>query len=117
MSARAADGSKENGFEPQLNAQIPLDTVFRDEAGHDVHLRDYFGARPVVLALVYYGCPMLCDQVEQGVVGSLKMLAFRASRDFDVIFVSFDARETPELAAKKKQAVLAHYGHPETASG
>src|SRR2546423_2245230 len=60
---------------------------------------------------------MVCDQVEQGVVGSLKMLAFRASRDFDVIFVSFDARETPELAAKKKQAVLAHYGHPETASG
>ena len=105
------------GFEPQLNAQIPLDTALRDEAGRDVHLRDYFGARPVVLALVYYGCPMLCDQVEQGVVGSLKMLAFRASRDFDVIFVSFDARETPELAAKKKQAVLAHYGHPETASG
>jgi len=105
------------GFEPQLNAQIPLDMPFRDESGRSVHLRDYFGARPVVLALVYYGCPMLCDQVEQGVVGSLKMLSFRAARDFDVVFVSFDARETPELAAKKKDAVLSHYGRPETASG
>jgi protein SCO1 len=105
------------GFEPQLNAQIPLDISFRDEAGRSVHLRDYFGARPVVLALVYYGCPMLCDQVEQGVVGSLKMLSFRAARDFDVVFVSFDARETPELAAKKKEGVLGHYGHPETSPG
>ena len=105
------------GFEPQLNAQLPLDLSFRDESGRDVQLREYFGRKPVLLALVYYGCPMLCNQVEQGVVGSLKMLSFNAARDYEVVFVSFDARETPDMAAKKKAAALAHYGRPETASG
>src|ERR1700674_5548601 len=81
------------GFEPQLNAQLPLDTNFRDESGRDVKLRDYFGGKPVLLALVYYGCPMLCNQVEMGVVGSLKMLSFNAGRDYEVVFVSFDTRE------------------------
>ncbi|MCU1241034.1 MAG: hypothetical protein JWO71_1760 [Candidatus Acidoferrum typicum] len=105
------------GFEPQLNAQLPLDLTFRDESGRDVQLRQYFGGKPVLLALVYYGCPMLCNQVEQGVVGSLKMLSFNAARDYEVVFVSFDARETPDMAAKKKAAALSHYGRPETASG
>lgn len=106
------------GFEPPLNGQVPLDLAFRDETGRDVRLRDYFGhQKPVLLALVYYGCPMLCNQVEQGVVGSLKMLSFNASRDFDVVFVSFDPRESPEMAARKKEAALSHYGRPDTASG
>ena len=105
------------GFEPQLNAQLPLDTNFRDESGGDVKLRDYFSGKPVLLALVYYGCPMLCNQVEQGVVGSLKMLSFNAARDYQVVFVSFDPRETPDMAAQKKAAALSHYGRPETASG
>src|SRR5579864_9423849 len=60
------------GFEPPLNGQIPLDLAFRDESGRDVALREYSGQRPVLLALVYYACPMLCNQVEMGVVGSLK---------------------------------------------
>jgi len=105
------------GFEPQLNAQLPLDLAFRDESGRDVQLRQYFGQRPVLLALVYYGCPMLCNQVEQGVVGSLKMLSFNAGHDYEVVFVSFDPRETPDMAAKKKVAALSHYGRPETAGG
>jgi protein SCO1 len=106
------------GFEPPLNGQIPLDTAFRDETGRDVRLRDYFGRqKPVLLALVYYSCPMLCDQVEQGVVGSLKMLSFNAGRDFEVVFVSFDSRETPEMAAKKKYTVVSHYNRPDTADG
>ena len=105
------------GFEPQLNAQLPLDLNFRDESGRDVQLREYFGRKPVLLALVYYGCPMLCNQVEMGVVGSLKMLSFNAGRDYDVVFVSFDPRETPLMAAKKKEAALSHYGRPEAASG
>jgi len=105
------------GFEPQLNAQLPLDMNFRDESGRDVQLREYFGRKPVLLALVYYGCPMLCNQVEMGVVGSLKMLSFNAGRDYDVVFVSFDPRETPLMAAKKKEAALSHYGRPEAASG
>jgi protein SCO1 len=105
------------GFEPPLNGQIPLDTAFRDETGRDVRLRDYFGQKPVLLALVYYSCPMLCDQVEQGVVGSLKMLSFNAGRDFQVVFVSFDSRETPQMAAKKKYTVMSHYNRPDTADG
>jgi len=105
------------GFEPTLNAPMPLDLLFRDETGHAVHLRDYFHQKPVLLAFVYYGCPMLCNQVEQGVVGSLKMLSFTPGRDYEVVFVSFDPRESPDMAAGKKQAALAHYGHPETAAG
>ncbi len=105
------------GFEPPLNGQIPPDLGFRDENGRDVRLDDYFGRKPVLLALVYYGCPMLCNQVEQGVVGSLKMLSFNAGSDFEVVFVSFDPRETPDMAAQKKVSALSHYGRPDMASG
>jgi protein SCO1 len=105
------------GFEPQLNAQLPLDLAFRDEGGHAVQLRDYFGARPVVLALVYYGCPMLCSQVEEGVIGSLRMLSFNPGRDYEVVFVSFDSRETPEMASQKKDWALSRFHRPETAGG
>ena len=105
------------GFEPPLNGQVPLDLGFRDENGRDVHLGDYFGHKPVVLALVYYGCPMLCNQVEQGVVGSLKMLSFNPGRDYEVVFVSFDPRESPDMAAQKKVSALSHFGRPDTASG
>ena len=106
------------GFEPPLNGQIPLDLGFRDEAGRDVRLRDYFGQqKPVLLALVYYACPMLCNQVEQGVVGSLKMLSFNPGRDYDVVFVSFDPSESPGMAAQKKESAMSHFGRRETAAG
>jgi protein SCO1/2 len=105
------------GFEPQLNAQMPLDLPFRDETGRNVQLRDYFGQKPVVLAFVYYGCPMLCDQVQQGVVGTLRMLSFNPGRDYEVVFVSFDSRETPAMAAEKKKTALSHFRRPETNSG
>jgi protein SCO1/2 len=105
------------GFEPQLDARMPLDLTFRDETGSNVQLRDSFVQKPVVLAFVYYGCPMLCNQVEQGVVGSLRMLSFNPGRDYQVVFVSFDSRETPDMAAAKKKTALAHFGRPETASG
>jgi protein SCO1/2 len=105
------------GFEPQLNKQMPLDVNFVDEAGRAVRLGDYFGRKPVLLALVYYGCPMLCNQVEQGVVGSLKMLSFNPGRDYEVVFVSFDPRESPDMAAQKREAALKHFGRSETATG
>jgi protein SCO1/2 len=105
------------GFEPQLNAQMPLDLAFRDESGSNVQLREYFGQKPVVLAFVYYGCPMLCNQVEQGVVGVLRMLSFTPGMDYQVVFVSFDARETPEMAARKKKTALSHFGRFGTDSG
>ena len=105
------------GFEPQLNSRLPLDLAFRDETGRNVQFRDYFNQRPVVLALVYYGCPMLCDQVEQGVVGTLRMLSFKPGRDYDVVFVSFDSRETSEMAAQKKEVAMTHFRRPETSNG
>jgi protein SCO1/2 len=105
------------GFEPPLNGQIPLALRFKDEAGNDVAFGDYFHGKPVVLALVYYGCPMLCNQVEQGVVGSLKMLSFNPGNDYEVVFVSFDSRESADMAAQKKTSALKHFGRPQTAAG
>jgi protein SCO1/2 len=105
------------GFEPQLNAHMPLDLPFRDEAGRNVQLHDYFTQKPVLLALVYYGCPMLCDQTEQGVVGALRMLSFNPGRDYEVVFVSFDPRESPDMAAQKKEVAMTHFRRPETAPG
>jgi len=106
------------GFEPPLNGAMPLDLPFRDETGRTVQLREYFGQqKPVVLAFVYYGCPMLCDQVQQGVVGSLRMFTFNPGRDYDVVFISFDPRETPDMAAEKKKKALVHFRRPETDSG
>ncbi len=105
------------GFEPKLNAHLPLDLAFRDEAGRDVQLRQYFTQKPVLLALVYYGCPMLCNQVEQGVVGALRMLSFNPGRDYEVVFVSFDPRESPDMAAQKKESAMTHFRRPETATG
>jgi len=108
---------KDVGFSPPLNGPMPLDLLFRDETGRSVRLREYFGQKPVVLAFVYYRCPMLCDQVEQGVVGVLRMLSFNPGRDYEVVFVSFDSRETPEMAAEKKKKALAHFRRPEADSG
>jgi len=105
------------GFEPTLNAQLPLDLTFRDETGRSVQLSEYFKQRPVLLALVYYGCPMLCDELEQGVVGSLRMLSFTPGRDYQVVFVSFDPRESPAMAAGKKESAMKEFHRPETADG
>ena len=106
------------GFRPELNAQMPLDLAFRDETGKTVRLSDYFHhQKPVLLAFVYYGCPMLCMQLEQGLVGSLRMISFNPGRDYDVVFVSFDDRDTPGVAAMKKEAALKQFRRPETASG
>ncbi len=105
------------GFEPSLDGQMPLDLHFHDETRRDVQLREFFGRKPVVLAFVYYSCPMLCDQVQMGVAGTLRMLSFNPGRDYEVVFISFDSRDTPEMAAEKKKAALARFRRPETVSG
>jgi len=109
---------KNVGFKPELNAQMPLDLTFHDETGKTVQLGDYFHhQKPVVLAFVYYTCPMLCMQLEQGLVGSLRMISFNPGRDYDVVFVSFDEHDTPEIAAGKKESAVKQFRRPETASG
>jgi protein SCO1 len=105
------------GIDQRLNEHIPLDLAFVDENGRDVKLRDYFGKRPVLLAMVYYECPMLCTQVLNGVTGALKVLNFDVGKEFDVVAVSINPKEGPGLAASKKQVYLERYGRPQTADG
>lgn len=100
-----------------LDQQLPLDAVFRDETGKSVPLGTYFGKRPAILALVYYKCPMLCSEELNGLVGALEMLNFTPGKDYDVIVVSIDPSEGPALAASEKALYLKRYGKPETASG
>ena len=101
----------------KLNTRIPLDGEFRDEIGNTVRLGDYFGKRPVIMSLVYYQCKILCPEEIDGLVSSLMMVKFKPGKDFDVVFVSIDPSETPEIAAKEKALYLKRYGHPETAAG
>jgi len=103
-------------IQQKLNSKLPLDAVFKDEYGNDVQLGRYFdGKRPVILTLVYYECPMLCTQVLNGMVRAARILPFTAGKDYDVVVISFDARETPKQAAEKKAVYVKAYGHPETA--
>jgi protein SCO1/2 len=108
---------KEVTFAQRLGTQLPLDLPFTDEAGRTVALGEYFGKRPVVLAFVYYQCPMLCTQVMNGISMALKVIPFTPGKDFDVVLVSFDPRDTPEAANAKKRAHLAHWETQETAEG
>jgi len=101
----------------KLNTQIPLEGEFRDETGETVRLGDYFGKRPVIMSLVYYQCKILCPEEIDGLVSALEMVKFKPGKDFDVVFVSIDPSETPEIAAREKALYVKRYGHPETAPG
>jgi protein SCO1/2 len=101
----------------RIGHQVPADIPFVDENGAEVRIGDYFGKRPVVLALVYYECPMLCTQVLNGLVSALGVLNFEAGREFDVVAVSFNPKEGPGLAAQKKASYVDRYGRPQAAGG
>jgi protein SCO1 len=105
------------GIDQKIGQQLPLDVVFNDETGRDVRLGGYFGTRPVVIALAYYECPMLCTQVINGMTGALKTLSFDAGKDFEVVVISINPVERPTLAAEKKATTLKQYARPETAAG
>ena len=104
-------------FSQRLGEPLPLDARFADESGSAVTLGDYFGRKPVVLAFVYYQCPMLCPLVMNGISSALKVVPFTVGNEFDVVLVSFDPRDTPEAANAKKRAHLQHWGVPETGNG
>ena len=104
-------------IDQRLGEQVPLDLVFRDEGGQRVALRDYFRGKPVILSLVYYACPMLCSQVLSGLASSLDILSFDAGKEFVVVTVSFDPRNTPAQAAEKKEIALRRYRRPGAAGG
>ena len=104
-------------IDQRLNAPIPLDLKFRDEAGRSLPLSTYFHGKPVLLALVYYRCPMLCTQILNGVETSLKAVSLNPGQDFEVVSVSFDPKDTIENAAGKRKMILQRYGRPGTANG
>jgi len=110
-------GLQNVGIEQHLDEQIPPDLTFRDETGKSVRLGDYFGKKPAVLNLVYYQCPMLCGEVLSGLESALRVLKFDVGKEFDVLTVSFDPRETPDMATKKKAEFLKRYGRPSAAEG
>ncbi len=100
---------REIGFDQNLDHQLPLDAQFRDESGRPVRLADYFGKRPVVLAFVYYDCPMLCTQVLNSMASTMSILAQDPGKDFEIVTISIDPREKPPLAMMKKAAYLERY--------
>ena len=102
-------GLRNVGLEQKLNQQAPLHLNFRDENGRELPLSAYFGQKPVILALVYYQCPMLCTQILNGLVISLRGMSLESGRDFEVVSVSIDPTETPALAARKKAEYLRRY--------
>jgi protein SCO1/2 len=116
-SSPTADLIRAIGIEQHLGAQLPLDAVFRDERGREVKLGDYFGSQPVVVMLVYYRCPMLCTQVLTGFLKSSQAVPLEIGRDFQVVTVSFDPRETSELAAEKKSNYVRAYRREGAARG
>jgi protein SCO1/2 len=105
------------GIDQHLDEQVPLDLTFRDEAGQPVTLGQYFGSKPVILALVYYECPMLCTLTLNGLVSALRAVSFDVGNQFNVVTVSFNPAETASLAAAKKQTYLTSYGRSSADAG
>jgi protein SCO1/2 len=104
------DVAREVGIDQKLDSQVPLDLHFRDESGKEMRLGDYFGGRPVVLVLAYYRCPKLCSIVLNEMLQTFREMSFNIGKEFEVVTVSFDPRETPELAAAKKRGYVEKYG-------
>jgi protein SCO1/2 len=105
-------GLKNVGIQQNLNQQIPPDLVFTDDLGRKVRLGDYFAQKPLILNFVYYGCPMLCGEALSGLESTLRVLKFDLGKEFEVITISFDPKDTPEMAAKKKDQFLRRYNRP-----
>ena len=105
------------GIEQHLDAQVPPELTFRDETGETVKLGDYFGRKPLILNLVYYNCTMLCGEALAGLASAMRLVKFDVGNEFDVVTVSFDPRETPEMAAAKKKDYTGRYGRPNAAAG
>ncbi len=105
-------------IQQHLNQQLPLNADFVDETGKPIKLGQYFdGKHPVILAMVYYKCPILCSEELKGLVGALEMVSYQPGKDFNIVAISIDPSETPAIAASKKREYVTYYGHPESAPG
>jgi protein SCO1 len=105
------------GIEQHLDGQIPPDLAFVDDTGRAVKLGDYFGEKPLILNLVYYNCPMLCGEELAGLSSAMRVVKFEVGKEFEILTVSFNPKETPALAARKKQEYVKRYGRPNAAAG
>jgi protein SCO1 len=105
------------GIDQKLDAQVPSDLTFHDENGATVHLGEYYGKRPIVLTLVYFKCPMLCTMVLNDLNRVLGAMNMNVGEQFDILTVSFDPTETPELAAQKKHQYVRAYNRPHAQEG
>jgi protein SCO1/2 len=110
-------GLENVGVHQNLNQQIPPDLMFTDDMGRTVKLGDYFGQKPLILNFVYYGCPMLCGEELDGLESTLRVLKFDIGKEFEVITISFDPKNTPAIAAKKKAQMLQRYKRPGAEQG
>src|SRR2546427_12907612 len=106
----------EIGFDQNIDQLVPLDVTFRDEAGRSVALGEYFGKRPVVMLFAYYDCPMLCTQVINGLASALGVLSLEPGKDFEIVTISFDPRDTPASARAKKAGYIDRYKRPGAAA-
>ena len=100
---------REIGFDQNIDQKLPLDATFRDESGQTVTLGSYYGKRPVLLAFIYYECPMLCTQVLNAMTATISTMSLTAGKDFELVLVGIDPRETPAQAAAKKTEYLRRY--------
>jgi len=105
------------GIDQKLNAQVPLGLVFQDASGKAVRLGDFFGSKPVILSLVYFSCPMLCTMEENSLLQTMRLLQFTVGKEFNVMTVSFDPHDTPEIAANKRRLYLGLYGRSAAVKG
>jgi protein SCO1/2 len=105
------------GFDQNLGAQLPTDLLFRDDSGREIRFGDLLHGRPLIIAPVYYRCPMLCNQVLNALTRAIKPLSLTTGKEFDLVAISIDPTETPELASQKKASYLERYDRPGSSSG
>ena len=105
------------GITQHLDAQVPADLAFVDDTNKPVKLGDYFGKKPLILNLVYYNCTMLCGEALEGLSGAMKLVKFDVGKEYEVVTVSFNPNETPEMAAAKKKRFVERYGRPGASAG
>ncbi len=118
VAGQPVPGTEGVGLDNHIGQKIPLDLTFTDETGATVTLADYFaGGQPVVLNLLYYDCPMLCSLILDGFTRGIKEIPQTPGKDFTVVSVSFNPRETTEQAARQKARQLERLGRPDAAQG
>ena len=111
------DLQRDVGIDQKPGARVPMDARFLDADGRSVTLGSCFGGKPVILNLVYFECPMLCNLTQDGLMRTLRTMRLTAGREFSVLTVSFDPRETPEIAKRRRKITISAYGRPDAERG